>query len=294
MNESIVWLYQREAHDLNNCGIKAAELARLDPVPAGFVIIASAVGEARRSGRLPSDLRTEIMHAYHRLIIFGGTYLPFVKLVASPVVTSDEIPSPIILQLGGKAVLTKIEEMLHGADPSVPFAIVVQQRQPVLRLRPYTGAERERCMAIFQSNIPPYFFQNEEKAFADFLDVPNCPYYVAERSGEIVGCGGYWIDTEKQMAGMVWGMVRRDRQKDGVGTFLLLNRLQGIAIQLTNCTVHLDTSQHTFTFFQKFGFDVQKISENYYGEGLHRYDMTLQIDAERRNWITKSLGKYSG
>ena len=109
MNESIVWLYQREAHDLNNCGIRAAELAQLDPVPAGFVIIASAVGEARRSGRLPSDLRTEIMHAYHRLIIFGGTYLPFVKLVASPVVTSDEIPSPIILQLGGKAVLTKIE-----------------------------------------------------------------------------------------------------------------------------------------------------------------------------------------
>ena len=293
MNESIVWLYQREAHDLNNCGIRAAELAQLDPVPAGFVIIAIAVGEARRSGRLPSDLRTEIMHAYHRLIIFGGTYLPFVKLVASPVVTSDEMPSPIILQLGGKAVLTKIEEMLHSADPSVPFAIVVQQRQPILRLRPYTGAERERCMAIFQSNLPPYFFQNEEKAFADFLMRPTAP--IMWQSAVVRLLAAVAIDRHRKAnGGHGLGMVRRDRQKDGVGTFLLLNRLQGIAIQLTNCTVHLDTSQHTFTFFQKFGFEVQKISENYYGEGLHRYDMTLQIDAERRKWIAKSLGKYSG
>ena len=37
-----------------------------------------------------------------------------------------------------------------------------------------------------------------------------------------------------------------------------------------------DTSQHTYRFFEKFGFNVKQISKNGYGVGLDRYDMFLK------------------
>lgn len=293
MNESIVWLYQQEARNVTIAGVRAAELAKADPQPIGFVIIAAAVDMTRRGGRLPLDMRDEILHAYHRLIIFGGNYLPFVKLSASPVHAEDNMPAPIITQLGGKAVVAKVEEMINQAEAGVSFAILVQQREPVLRLRPYLLIDRDDCLSIFRGNLPIYFAPQEEKDFAAFLGAPNCPYFVTERGGEIVGCGGYWLDEENQKAGMVWGMVRSERQQSGIGTFMLLSRLQAIAIQCTNCAVQLNTSQHTYPFFEKFGFEVQKITENYFGEGLHCYAMTLYMNEERRRWIAQNLGKFS-
>ncbi|SVC90586.1 uncharacterized protein METZ01_LOCUS343440, partial [marine metagenome] len=40
--------------------------------------------------------------------------------------------------------------------------------------------------------------------------------------------------------------------------------------------IHLDTSQHTYRFFEKFGFIVKQISKNGYGERLDKYDMILK------------------
>ncbi len=40
--------------------------------------------------------------------------------------------------------------------------------------------------------------------------------------------------------------------------------------------IQLDTSQHTYRFFERFGFNVKQISKNGYGEGLDRYDMILK------------------
>jgi [ribosomal protein S18]-alanine N-acetyltransferase len=44
--------------------------------------------------------------------------------------------------------------------------------------------------------------------------------------------------------------------------------------------IHLDTSQHTYRFFEKSGFSVKKISKNGYGEGLDKYDMILKRDSK--------------
>ena len=43
--------------------------------------------------------------------------------------------------------------------------------------------------------------------------------------------------------------------------------------------IHLDTSQHTHRFFEKFGFITEQITTNGYGEGLDKYDMTLNKDS---------------
>nr|MBC8799133.1 GNAT family N-acetyltransferase [Pseudomonas congelans] len=39
-------------------------------------------------------------------------------------------------------------------------------------LRPYTLADRERCLDIFDSNVPRYFDPAEREQFARFLMAP--------------------------------------------------------------------------------------------------------------------------
>ena len=59
-------------------------------------------------------------------------------------------------------------------------------------------------------------------------------------------------------------------------SFLLKYRLNHIKNNYPDTEIHLDTSQHTYRFFEKFGFNVKQISKNGYGVGLDRYDMFLK------------------
>jgi hypothetical protein len=62
-----------------------------------------------------------------------------------------------------------------------------------MKLRSYTPADKEACLAIFDSNTPPYFAKHERPEFAAFLDESRDPYFVVEASnGQIIGCGGYF------------------------------------------------------------------------------------------------------
>jgi ribosomal-protein-alanine N-acetyltransferase len=52
--------------------------------------------------------------------------------------------------------------------------------------------------------------------------------------------------------------------------------LAEIKIQFPDWKVILDTTQFSYTFFEKYGFKTMKITKNSYGEGMHRYDMILE------------------
>jgi len=38
----------------------------------------------------------------------------------------------------------------------------------------------------------------------------------------------------------------------------------------------MDTTQFSYSFFEKYGFKIEKITENFYALGMHRYDMVLK------------------
>ncbi|MCE3226094.1 MAG: family N-acetyltransferase [Bacteroidetes bacterium] len=98
-------------------------------------------------------------------------------------------------------------------------------------------------------------------------------FYVTELNANVVGCGGYYIPKTDKKAKMTWGMVDSLHHKKGIGKLLLEFRIKIIEEQFPSHSIELDTSQHTFPFFEKLGFHVTKITENGYGTGLHRYDM---------------------
>src|SRR5579871_2499625 len=96
-------------------------------------------------------------------------------------------------------------------------------------VRPYLPADRDACLAVFDSNTPQFFRPHERGGFEKFLDSPDCPYFVMDHDGTIVGSGGYFIQPEHPLASLVWGMIHHDWHRKGLGRFLLLFRLREIS-----------------------------------------------------------------
>ncbi|MDF3029075.1 MAG: GCN5-related N-acetyltransferase [Fluviicola sp.] len=152
-------------------------------------------------------------------------------------------------------------------------------------IRLYNPSDRDACMNAFKSNVPKYFTLEEVDEFERFLTkladpeaIDNPPYYVMELDDKLIGCGGFGkkdgIDGTACIT-FVWGLVSDEHHKKGYGEQLLKFRLTEIKSLFPNRQVILDTTQFSFSFFEKYGFKTVKITENSYGEGMHRYDMVL-------------------
>jgi ribosomal-protein-alanine N-acetyltransferase len=151
-------------------------------------------------------------------------------------------------------------------------------------LRPYQSADRKECLSIFKSNTPRFFTPEELSDFEQWLD--RCDpeyqglqegntnyYYIAEAGGAVTACGGFCYVEQENTVYMAWGMVNRTSHLQGIGHRLFEYRMQQISDLYPGLPVCLDTSQHTYTFFEKLGFRVTGIQKDYYGPGLDRYDM---------------------
>ena len=157
--------------------------------------------------------------------------------------------------------------------------------QQMPNIRRYQDSDKEFCMKIFKTNVPKYFTLEEVDEFERFLTklgdseaTDNPIYYVMEFENTVIGCGGFGekqaIDGTAAIT-FVWGMVDRAFHKKGFGEQLLRFRLAEIPLHFPDRQVILDTTQFSYTFFEKYGFKTLKITENSYGEGMHRYDMVL-------------------
>jgi ribosomal-protein-alanine N-acetyltransferase len=153
-------------------------------------------------------------------------------------------------------------------------------------IRPYEARDKAACLAIFDSNTPKYFAPHERDEFSEFLDKPTCTYFVIAAGTEILGCGGYWVPDDGSRAIMCWGMVANDKHGTGLGKWLLLYRWKIICDVAPGALLEINTSQHTYGFFEKLGLKVTEIVKNGYGEGIDRYDMRLKLDATECERIT--------
>jgi len=152
---------------------------------------------------------------------------------------------------------------------------------------PYNDSFREGCMAAFLSNVPKFFTQDEIRQFNEWLDYlenmeaenpsPRISYYyVMLQEGKVIGCGGFGYNTDPDRAVLAWGLVHQAYHKKQIGRLLLEFRLKKLAEVFPSSPLWLDTTQHSYPFFQKFGFVIRKFTENGYAPGMHRYDMEWQ------------------
>jgi predicted GNAT family N-acyltransferase len=138
--------------------------------------------------------------------------------------------------------------------------------------RPYTPADEAACFEIFDGNTPPFFDPTERPDLVIFLEKPPCPFFVLEQDGQVIACGGYCKQENGDIV-LAWGMVRRDLHKNGLGSLLLVKRIERILAEDPQTRIVVDTSQHTCAFFERHGFKITGQQNNYYGPNLHRIDM---------------------
>ena len=144
-----------------------------------------------------------------------------------------------------------------------------------MRIKPYKQKYFDNCVDIIESNTPKYILPIEHLAFKNYLLKKNKTYFVLFNGFNLVACGGYGINDSQNKADLSWGLVHRKHHSQGIGSYLLRFRIENIKKKYPSVNIHLDTSQHTYKFFERFGFKVRKISKDGYGEGLDMYDMIL-------------------
>ena len=147
-----------------------------------------------------------------------------------------------------------------------------------MRIMPYNSKYFKNCIKIIRSNTPKYIDLSEHSDYEDYLSRNNKIYFVLFKNSDIVACGGYCVNKSGTKAGLSWGLVHSQHHNKGYGSELLKYRLNHIKNNFPDIEIHLDTSQHTYRFFEKFDFIVEQILKNEYRVGLDRYDMVLKSD----------------
>jgi predicted GNAT family N-acyltransferase len=149
-----------------------------------------------------------------------------------------------------------------------------------LNIRMYHKNDKQHCLDTFKSNVPDFFSENEIADFEAFLNrletgIPKTQFFVIEDENRIVGCGGFGDKDNKNIISLAWGHIHKNEHKKGLGQQLLTYRLALIKQLFPQLTLTIDTTQFSYGFYEKNGFRLLKITENYYTEGMHRYDMEL-------------------
>ena len=150
---------------------------------------------------------------------------------------------------------------------------------PDVRVRDYEPADREACLAVFDTNVPTYFVPEEREQFAAYLDDLSGPYLVLEDlDGLVVACGGWAVERGSDTADLCWGMVRQDLHRGGLGRRLTEERLEAVRARTAAEAVTLATSQHTTGFYERLGFVVVAVEKDGFAPGLDRCDMELRLE----------------
>jgi len=157
-------------------------------------------------------------------------------------------------------------------------------------VRPYRPHDFEACLALFDSNTPPFFAPEERVLFGRFLQDDPARYFVLEEGGRLVACGGIALGPESspdcsagvalgpQSSGLTWGMVRRDLHGRGVGTRLLAFRLEWLRENAPHMReVRLSTSQFTAPYYARQGFQTLTVTPDGFAPGIDAVEMRLGL-----------------
>lgn len=144
-------------------------------------------------------------------------------------------------------------------------------------LRPYLPADRVICLDIFDSNTPRFFDPSERDKFARFLLDPVGSYFVVEREGRVLACGGYLVLADPSMAELTWGMVSGNQHGNGLGRFLVLSRLD-LMRELPHVShAYINTSQLVQGFYAGLGFSLTRLKRDGHGVGIDSVELTLKL-----------------
>ena len=140
-----------------------------------------------------------------------------------------------------------------------------------MNLRPYARADREACLKLFDRHVPGSFAPQERAAFEQFLDQQPSAYFVVEREGTILACGGHVRERIR------WLIVHREHQGRFLGRWLLLFLLREIGRQGHRQST-LATTLEMAGFYERMGYRVIERIPDGYAPSYDRVEMVKKLE----------------
>lgn len=157
--------------------------------------------------------------------------------------------------------------------------------------RPLRPSDRDAALALYDSNVPDFFHEEERADYLAWLDDPGGPVVVLEGPGGVAAVGGVAMEADGQTGSLCWGIVRRDLHGRGLGAALLEARLAILAGNPACLRVRLSTLASTAGFFARAGFRTVRVEPDGHGPGADAWEMELVLtDAVRRRLEVGRVG----
>ena len=143
-------------------------------------------------------------------------------------------------------------------------------------IREYETNDKNEVIKLIKLNTPKYFAVNEEKDLNKYLETERELYYVLLYDQKIVGCGGINFTDNNTTGKISWDILHPDYQGKYLGTKLLQHRLEKLNSIDGICKIIVRTSQITYKFYEKQGFEIFEIKKDYWAEGFDMYNMEFK------------------
>ena len=146
-------------------------------------------------------------------------------------------------------------------------------KHPHVLIREYIPSDKEEVLLLFRENCPDYFAPEEEKHLRNYLDHEREEYFVLELNARIVGCGGINFGVGGRTGIISWDMLHPDFHRMGLGSLLLKHRLSRLRNIHEVEGIIVRTSQLSWKFYQKSGFELREIIPDFWAKGFDLYRM---------------------
>jgi ribosomal-protein-alanine N-acetyltransferase len=142
-----------------------------------------------------------------------------------------------------------------------------------ISIRPYENRDKPAVLNLLKLNTPAYFAPEEEPDLIYYLDNEIESYFVLEVNNMIVGCGGFNFSGDQATGKISWDIFHPDHQGKSYGSMLVQYRIDRLKEFKGLQTIIVRTTQLVYRFYEKQGFKLNEVVENYWAPGFHLYKM---------------------
>ncbi len=135
-------------------------------------------------------------------------------------------------------------------------------------IREYDISDQRAVISLMRQNTPKYFAAEEEMDLKKYLESEIELYYVVILEDQIVGAGGINFDDNKTIGVISWDIFHPEYQGQSLGKQLVKYRIDKLQTLNSMEEIIVRTSQITYKFYEKQGFEVIEIFKNYWQKDL--------------------------
>jgi ribosomal-protein-alanine N-acetyltransferase len=150
----------------------------------------------------------------------------------------------------------------------------------MILIRKYASSDKNAVLEILRANTPQFFAPSEEEDFIEYLDREIEDYFVLQENGKVLACGGINYFPEEETARISWDMVNFSSQGKGIGRKLMQHRISILKNKEEITFIVVRTSQHAHLFYEKMGFDLVIVGEDFWAEEFDLYEM-IKLNAHK-------------